>query len=940
MNKYTYLLALVACMLTFSVSANSNSVLPGGVFRMPKGVTASDYTPQTIIIKIKPNLRNSCSISTIANSAFLASASKLGAVTIKKIFPNHEAPAQERNAHGQKLADLSLIYEIKYTSPVNIEKAINAILQSGTVVYAEPRYIYHLNYNPNDPSTGTQYFLTKIQAYTAWDISHGDTNVVVGIVDSGTDWDHPDLQSNIKLNYNDPINGIDDDGDGYTDNWRGWDMSENDNNPMIDNSDHGSHVSGCAAAVTDNGVGVASPGFNCRFLPVKCADAQSTTTIDHGYEGITYAADHGCSVINCSWGGPGGGQMGQDVITYAAINKGALVCASAGNSSADEANYPASYDYAFNVASTNSSDLKSSFSTYNYSVDVCAPGSNIFSTLYNNTYASMSGTSMASPICAGGAALVKSMNPTYTGLQVGEQLRMTADNIYTGGNLTYLNKLGTGRINLYRALTETPISVRYENIAITDGNDEAFVIGDTMSISGDVVNYLAPTTNLTAVLSTVSGGGFVTILSNTITPGAMATLASINNSANPFTVKINAGTPQNSVVGFKLTFTDGTYTSSQFFSITVNVDYINITINDVWTTVTSKGKLFYNSDQQAEGLGFTYLGNNLVYDGGLMIGRTAAVSDVIRDGGVWDQDFVSAQVVQKVIPSVKSEFDLYGKFNDNAAATQLKVLVTHQAYAWSTTGNRKYVIVEYSIKNTGTSSLNTIYAGIWADWDIMNFANNKADIDNGRKLGYCFSTDVGGLYAGVKVLTAAPHKIYSIDNLNGGSGGVDIVTDYTSAEKFTTLSTNRNTAGGAGTGNDVCQSVSTGPFTLAVNDSVVVAFAILAGDDLNDLQISADSAQIKYDGFTSLIKNPELAENILNLYPNPAKGNLLISYTANTHSGSIELINPLGQKVQTVDLQKQVSGLISIDVSHFEKGVYICRYTSNGVTVNKKVVIE
>ncbi|MEZ5067310.1 MAG: S8 family serine peptidase [Bacteroidia bacterium] len=91
------------------------------------------------------------------------------------------------------------------------------------------------------------------------------------------------MQSNIKYNYADPINGVDDDNDGYIDNYRGWDMSMNDNNPMVDMSDHGSHVSGCADAVTNNGTGVSSPGFNCKFLPVKCANATSVSTIDHGY---------------------------------------------------------------------------------------------------------------------------------------------------------------------------------------------------------------------------------------------------------------------------------------------------------------------------------------------------------------------------------------------------------------------------------------------------------------------------------------------------------------------------------------------------------------------------------------------------------------------------------------------------------------------------------
>lgn len=193
-----------------------------------------------------------------------------------------------------------------------------------------------------------------------------------------TDCDHPDLQSNIKYNYADPINGVDDDNDGYIDNYRGWDMSMNDNNPMVDMSDHGSHVSGCADAVTNNGTGVSSPGFNCKFLPVKCANATSVSTIDHGYEGIVYAADHGCQIINCSWGGGGGGSFGQDAVTYASVNMGALVVCSAGNTYSDVAQYPAAYKYAFSVAATNSSDEKSSFSTYNYTVDISAPWAPIF----------------------------------------------------------------------------------------------------------------------------------------------------------------------------------------------------------------------------------------------------------------------------------------------------------------------------------------------------------------------------------------------------------------------------------------------------------------------------------------------------------------------------------------------------------------------------------
>jgi subtilisin family serine protease len=943
MKKFYVMVAFVATLISSFVFATDNSTKAPTAFRLPHGITSKDYAAQTIIVKMKPDFRSDCRTNSITNEKINTALLTFGVGAIKKLYPNHQQPLTERNSQGQKLVDLSLIYEIKYTSPVTIEKAINQILQTGTVLYAEPRYLYHFNYTPNDPSitNSGQYFLNKIQAYNAWNISQGDTNIVIGIVDSGTDWDHPDLAANVKINYNDPINGVDDDGDGYIDNYRGWDMSMNDNNPMVDMSDHGSHVSGCADAVTDNGVGVASPGFKCKFLPVKCADSQSTTTIDHGYEGIVYAADHGCSIINCSWGGGAGGQYGQDVITYASINKNALVCISAGNTYGDDAQYPAAYNYAFSVASTNGGDQKSNFSTYNYTVDICAPGSSIYSTVYNNTYTTYSGTSMASPITAGCAAIVKSMNPTYSGLQIGEQLRMTADNIYiVAGNGGYLNKLGGGRVNLYRALTESPESVRMENINVTDGNDDAFVVGDTLKISGDVVNYLAPSTNLTVTLSSTSG--YVTVLNNSINPGALATLAAYNNSSSPFTVKINAGTPLNSVVDFQLLFTDGVYTTKQFFKVTLNVDYINVAINDVATSITSKGKIFYNSDLQLDGLGFIYSNINLIYDGGLMIGKPGAVSDVIRDAGVNDADFVSQQVVQTLIPTVKSDFDLFGKFNDNAAATPLHVLVSHKAYAWTSAGSRKFVEVEYNIKNTGTTAINSMYAGLFCDWDIPAYANNKADVDNTRKMGYCYSTDANGLWAGVKLLTQTPFKNYSIDNIAGGGGGTDITTAYSSAQKYTTLSTNRAQAGmGSATGNDVCQVVSSGPFNVAAGDSVIVAFALIAGNNLADLQSSADSAQVKYDGYSTGVIDAANSQPSFTIYPNPAYDNLLISFTGNiSKDASIELINALGQTVRKIAIDKQVSGLISYDIKYLEKGIYICRYNANGKSVNRKLVVE
>lgn len=910
-------------------------------FRLPARVTPADYQPGVIVVKFKPEYRQAMIAASNQYKTLSTAAASIGTYTLSKLFPIHDAPAAERNQRGEKLVDLSLIAQLKFTLLPNIEKAINSLLATGMFEYAEPKYIHHSFYTPNDPSIGQQYFLTKIQAYNAWDISHGDTTVLIGIVDSGTDWNHPDLQANLQLNYNDPINGTDDDGDGYIDNYRGWDVSMNDNDPMVDLQSHGSHVSGCAAAVTDNATGVASPGFNCRFLPVKAANSTATTTIDAGYEGIVYAADHGCDIINCSWGGPGGGQLGQDAVTYATVNMGALVVASAGNSGVDEANYPASYQYAFNVASTNTQDNKSSFSTYNYSVDVSAPGSQIYSTVYNNSYTNMSGTSMASPIAAGCAAMVKAMNPTFNGLQCGEQLRMTADNIYTqAGNANYQNKLGGGRVNLYRALTEAPLSIRMDNLVEADGNDNAFVMGDTLQITGDIINYLAATTNLTVTLSSTSP--YVSIIDGTTNPGAMATLTSTNNNADPFTVKINAGAPVNAIVNFKLTFTDGLYTSSQYFSVVINVDYINITINDVLTTITSKGRIFYNSTAQTEGLGFDYLGDNLIYEGGLMIGNATNIADNTRDAGTNDDDFVSQNAVQQLLPAVKSDFDVYGKFNDNNASPKLNLLVSHKAWAWDTAPFRKFVIVEYNIKNTGASSLNNLFAGIFCDWDIQTYANNKAATDNTVNMGYTWCTDPSGKFAGIKLLTPTPFLNYAIDNV-AGLGGVDITTDYTSAEKYTTLSTNRATAGGTGTGNDVCQVTSSGPFSITANDSVVVAFAILAGDDLIDLQASATQAQIKYDEATAIKNTGTDGTLFFSPSPNPADNSTVLSFTLTKNElVNISIVNSLGQEVYQLNDTRFSTGKnsIQIDTRAFSAGMYNCIFKVNGSSLTQKLVIR
>ncbi len=921
------LLSLLAFCLSIPVFAGNN---PGKKeFRLPAGLTANDLVPGVIIFKLKPEFRPDARVHSIENQKLNDALNQIGAIGLTKKFPLKSAPVSERNAAGFPMTDLSLIYQVNYNTSLSVEQAVNTLLGTGFVVYAEPKYLPKLLFTPNDPSTSLQYFLTKIQAYSAWDIHQGDTNVVIGITDTGSDLDHPDLEPNLKYNYADPIDGIDNDGDGYTDNFRGWDLGENDNNPTVGVNNHGSHVSGCAAAATNNSTGVASPGFNCKFLPVKIADASGALT--EAYEGITYAADAGCQIINCSWGGGGGSSFGQDVIEYATINMNSLVVAAAGNNNLNEAFYPAAYDYVLSVASTGNNDGKSSFSNYGPTVDVCAPGSNIYTAMSDDTYGFMNGTSMASPVAAGAAAIVLSQNPTFNALQIGEQLRVTCDNIYSvPTNGPYMNQLGKGRINMFRSLTETGPSVRMTNIVTTDGNDDAFVIGDTVSISGDITNFLDPTVNLDITLTTTSP--WVTIIDNNTVVGVLGTMVTVNNNTDPFLLKINAGTPQNTLVSLKLNYADGSYADFQMIDIIVNVDYINVTINQISTTITSKGRLCYNGEAQTEGLGFQYNGENLAYEAGLMIGQSASkVSDNVRGNPNTDNDFQSAQVVQRIVPPIQSEFDLYGKFNDNPSATPIPVLVTHRAYAWSTPGDDKYVIVEYIIKNTGASSLSNIWAGVFADWDIQDYTLNKADENAAIKMGYVYNTTPTGLWAGIKVLTGTPFNHYAIDNV-AGIGGVVMNDGYDTGEKYTTLSTPRPAAGVNGGGNDVIDVVSTGPFTLGAGDSVKVAFALIAGDDLNDLNTSAGNAQIKYDNFVSVPENQTLAGAGILTYPNPA-GNLLNIECGNFRFTRIRIIDITGRIIADIENPVVQNGSFQADVSTLAPGVYTLQVISDDESV-------
>lgn len=322
------------------------------------------------------------------------------------------------------------------------------------VAYAEPKPLDRPIYTPNDFDTQISWHLLEINAENAWDVSQGDTNIVVAIVDDAVRTTHEDIAPNLWVNHDEiPDNQMDDDGDGMVDNINGFDVADGNPNPNPPSGSHGhgTFVAGCASAATDNGTGIASIGFNCRLMAIKASQDNNGQTIDAGYLGVQYAAASGADVINMSWGSSQNSSFGQQVI-FSAQNSGAVLVAGAGNDNTDNEFFPAAYEGVIAVGSIDQGGGKSGFSNYGSWIDLVAPGV-VYSTAAGNdeSYNISGGTSFSSPIVAGLAALVKAYNPELTASDIVTCLTSSAFNV-DAVNPQYTGEMGFGRVDAFEAL--------------------------------------------------------------------------------------------------------------------------------------------------------------------------------------------------------------------------------------------------------------------------------------------------------------------------------------------------------------------------------------------------------------------------------------------------------------------------------------------------------
>ena len=781
------------------------------------------------------------------------------------------------------VAGVDRIVSVQVESTTDIPLLARKLSRLHNVEYAEPVLVYDLqpieagaanksasrvspSAVPNDPAWAgsAQENMQLLQLEAAWDVVKGETSSpVVCVIDGGTNWQHEDLAANMWVNPGEiPGNSIDDDGNGYVDDVHGWNFHDDSGNVRGDwantpgGANHGTHTGGLLAAVTNNAIGLASASWNPRLMAVNAAGSNDNS-IAFGYSGLLYAAENGADIVSLSWGGNSGSNALQDIVDFA-VSQGVLILAAAGNNNNDIPFFPAAYRGVFAVANVwGSTDVRyggASGSCYGGWLDVAAPGAAMYATFdmnATNAYGFSTGTSMSCPVAASVAALIQSQNPTWGPLKVGEKLRVTCDNI-NSVNPGFEDLLGKGRVNAFRAVSETGPAVRVVDWSLedADGNGE-LNRGELVTVHLDLHNYhsaaLGPSVSLT------SSSAFVTVLDG------MENFADLPEDGDTtltaaFQFQVAANAAPGERIALRIGFAATSYSDFQFLPAVLEPEYKTHDIHSLQVSLTSTGNVgwigFAGGLAGEKGRGFSLnLGPDLLFEGALLLGTSAtSLSDAARNS---DQhsDFSTDGTSPPLLftPGSKADQEITAVFYDSGnTGTPLGVAVSLHSYAYAAPEDDGFVLLRYEIRNVSGATLSGLRAGLFCDWDIdaANFGSNRAAFDAARNLGYAWDQSDPSLpTTGIQALNGDTVHYSAIRN-DGQGQPINIYDGFSKSEKWLLLATGTGITSIGPT--DISNAISTGPWTLAPGDSALAWFAVLAAADLPTLQVRADRAAELY----------------------------------------------------------------------------------------------
>jgi hypothetical protein len=324
-----------------------------------------------------------------------------------------------------------------------------------------------------------------------------------------------------------------------------------------------------------------------------------------------------------------------------------------------------------------------------------------------------------------------------------------------------------------------------------------------------------------------------------------------------------------------------------------------------------------------------------MYQGGLMVGiDNSNVYDNVRGNSGDDSDWNTLQRLT-IEPMVQAGIEVYSGIMEVPSPT-LPIVTGVRVISDQNVPNDQFVIVEYRINNPSTVAYNQVYAGIFTDWDLIDYSSNRAGYQSTLKLGYVYTAPVDSIYTGVQVLTEQQGRQHAIENISGGLGGVNLFDGFSSSEKYLCLSTSQDQGGMSGNGTDIINVVSAGPFSIQPGEEQIVAFALLAAGNYTDLTESAVTARDFYLNTGGPLKTSMIDQEWL-VYPNPADNELFISRKINTTKAANATVLDISGRIL---LQKTISENENrIELPPFSSGIYYLKIESeNGIFTTRFLI--
>jgi serine protease len=853
----------------------------------------------------------------------------------------------------QKNPDFGLWQRLVIGADEDVDAVLEAIRSTPGVAVAERAPVREITVLPgsgdevadlpNDPLASFQWHLATVNAFAAWDVAPYASEVKIAILDNGVDIDHPDLQSILWKNTAEigGQGGYDDDGNGFIDDTYGWDAYEQDGNPDappdVDSPGHGTHCSGIAAAVNNNGIGGSGLGRGAKIMAVRIGNGRA---IYNAVEGLIYAAANQADVISMSFAGPVESVFERDIIDYA-VSQGAVIVAAAGNEGSNQLTYPAAYPNVIAVAATDLDNDIASFSNRGWWVQAAAPGVDIFSTFLGG-YGYSSGTSMATPMVAGLVALLKASDPTMHHAEVLARIQQGARPISNANSLD----TPAGVIDAWRSVLPDRPVVAYNGMFVDDDDDNRLSGGETANVVFNMELLGSNADNVSIKLFPVADFNAEFEVNGQYNQATQ----SIGEFTATFEINVYDNFPDQGDHPSVLIIDADGWMDTLSVRLPIDPPYMTVRGGDLIASVTDFGAIgfkdYMTNDTRADGvrLDGDILGQ--LYHGSVMVGNMVNVADNAYgpdNQSEYDFDVQLGQHFSQLPSSPGTEI-WQSRFSDQYTSHPVDVSVRQTVTTYEDGGNIIYL--DYSVERRVGAPVD-MNVGVYCDWDILNLMTNTVRYDSGLRLSYMRGEGYGGLvrYAGVVALgDRTISGVRAINNaavLNGGFSDTDkneILMGGTSQASSTQQT-------------DWSHMIAVEVPNVGSGSVKTASFAIVVAGNEQDLLNFAAEALAVHDA----PDGPPAAQNLgipsefelTSAWPNPFNASTRVSLTLDANADvNVAIYDVLGRNVATLHKGRLTAGShdfswngVSSNGQPVATGVYIVEARAGEMHSRQKVVL-